>query len=178
MRSIFTILATGIFVASGLAATPAAADDHFARGASLYSANCGRCHNPRGPGEFSDGHWPLIMAHMRTVARIPGAQAREVQAFLLASNNPPARAVSLRTAPGLSGEQLLGQFGCRGCHQIGGTGGTIGPSLEGLFDRRSEAWVRDQIQHPQAHNPRTVMPELGLSNAEARAIVEALQRME
>ena len=141
-----------------------------------HGNNCGRCHNPRGAVEFSDRHWPLILAHMRTVARLPGAQAREIQAFLLASNNPPARALSRGTAPELSGEQLIEFYGCRGCHQIGVSGGTLGPSLEGLFDRRSEDWVRDQIQHPQAHNPRTVMPELGLSDAEAREIVEVLQR--
>ncbi len=151
----------------------------FARGASLYSANCGRCHNPRGPSEFSDGTWPLIVTHMRVIAGLPGDQAREIEAFLRASNNPPVR-VSAKSAPStqLSGEQLLQQYGCRGCHKIAGEGGAIGPSLEGVFERRDEAWVRTQIKQPRAHNPKTVMPDMGLGDSEVTAIILELQRIE
>ena len=181
MRAIHAILTIGLFLAGALSSNAAAAEDEiqsFSRGASLYSANCGRCHNPRGPGEYSDGHWPLIVTHMRVIGGLPGDQARAIQAFLLASNNPPARAMSLHVPSGRSGMELVQSYGCRGCHRIGGEGGTIGPSLENLFQRRDEDWVMDQIQRPRAHNPKTVMPELGISDADAGAIIEALRRME
>ena len=115
---------------------------------------------------------------MRVIGGLPGDQARAIEAFLLASNNPPTRAMPTRIPPAQSGIELIQRYGCRGCHRIGGDGGTIGPSLEELFQRRDEDWVRDQIQRPRAHNPKTVMPELGISDAEAGAIVEALRRME
>ena len=47
--------------------------------------------------------------------------------------------------------------------------------LQGVFERRDEGWIRTQIQHPRQHNPQTVMPNLGLSNAEVDAILEALR---
>ena len=178
MGAIRVVLIAGLLFAGALWAIPGVAEDgvpDLSRGASLYSANCGRCHNARGPGEYSDQHWPLIITHMRVIAGLPGDQAREIEAFLLASNNPPPRAVSRPVSTRMSGEELLQYYGCRGCHQIGGEGGAIGPSLDNLFERRDEAWVRTQIQRPRAHNPRTVMPNLGPSNAEVGAILEALR---
>ena len=160
---------------ASLAAEPDEETTDFARGASLYSANCGRCHNARGPAEYSDGTWPIIVTHMRVIAGLPGDQAREIEAFLRASNNPPVR-VAARKVPStkLSGEQLLQQYGCRGCHQIDGSGGTIGPSLDGIFERRGEAWVRTQIQRPKENNAKTVMSEFGLTDAEVSRIISVL----
>lgn len=168
------ILISVPFVA--VAAEPVDEAPNFARGASLYSANCGRCHNPRGPGEFSDGTWPMIVTHMRVIAGLPGDQAREIEAFLRASNNPPRRAVAQKVSSlKLSGEQLLQQYGCRGCHQIEGNGGTIGPSLDGLFKRREESWVRIQIQRPKEHNAKSIMPDFGLTDADVSRIMSALK---
>ena len=162
---------------STLSAEPADETLNFARGASLYSANCGRCHNARGPGEYSDAIWPIVVTHMRVIAGLPGDQAREIEAFLRASNNPPVR-VAARKVPSkkLSGEQLLQQYGCRGCHKIAGNGGTIGPVLDGLFERREEAWVRTQIQRPRENNPKTIMPEFGLTDAEVSRIMSVLTK--
>jgi cytochrome c2 len=114
---------------------------------------------------------------MRVIAGLPGDQAREIEAFLRASNNPPVREVA-RRAPSrkLSGDQLLQQYGCRGCHKIAGDGGTIGPSLDGLFERRDEAWVRTQIKQPRTNNSKTIMPELGLGDDEVTAIILELHR--
>lgn len=177
-RANYTILMT-VFAAALLTIPISASDEpqDYARGASLYSGNCGRCHNARGPGEYSDRDWPLIITHMRVIAGLPGDQARAVEAFLRASNNPPMRTAVARAPSGLSGEELIQSLGCRGCHEIAGQGGSIGPSLKGIFDRRDEDWVRDQIQRPRTNNPRTVMPEFGINDADARAIAEALRRM-
>ncbi len=170
-----------------LAATSAAANEaekappDLARGARLYSDNCGRCHNARGPAEYSDAHWPLIVTHMRVIAGLPGEQARTIEAFLRASNNPPppprrlGRLAAVVPAAGLSGSELIERYGCRGCHVIGDAGGSIGPSLRGLFERRQADWIRVQIQTPREHNAKTLMPLYGLSDAETSAILEALR---
>ncbi len=162
---------------AALAEEPAHETTNFARGARLYSANCGRCHNPRGASEFSDGYWPLIVTHMRVIAGLPGDQAREIEAFLRASNNPPVRVVAKRMpSKHMSGDELIAQYGCRACHKIEGDGGAVGPSLDGLFERRDEDWVRVQIKQPRTHNPKTVMPDMGLGDSEATAIIEVLRR--
>ena len=47
---------------------------------------------------------------------------------------------------GEDGKAVFGQL-CQGCHTIGG-GKTTGPDLEGLADRREEAWVKRFILAP------------------------------
>lgn len=179
-RLLPSLLLTIAFVASPLLASDAEEDSAYARGARLYSANCGRCHNPRGPSEYSDREWPIVVTHMRVIAGLPGDQARAIQAFLQASNNPPRprapETPKLRAAPVASGEDLITQFGCRGCHEIGGQGGAVGPSLDGVFERRNEEWLRTQIQRPREHNPKTVMPQPDLGDQQVTAIIEALRR--
>ncbi|MDE2462438.1 MAG: hypothetical protein KGO02_01800 [Alphaproteobacteria bacterium] len=58
----------------------------FARGAKAWADNCGRCHNIRNPKEFSDKNWSLIVKHMRVRANIDGETAKDIEAFLKASN--------------------------------------------------------------------------------------------
>jgi len=147
------------------------------RGAKYFSDNCGRCHNPRAPTEHRDRDWSIIITHMRITAGLPGQQARDIYAFMAASNNPPPlilKKTGVAPAP-LPGTQMLDQHGCRGCHKIGGKGGVIAPDLQGVFERRDEGWIRTQIQHPRQHNPQTVMPELGLTDDQVAAIVEMLR---
>ncbi len=176
----FGWLAGCLILGSTLGELPSRGDEpqgEVARGAKFYSDNCARCHKARPAMEHRDREWSIVMTHMRITAGLPGQQARDIQAFLWASNNPsPLILKKTGVAPAaLSGTQMVDQYGCRGCHKIGGKGGVIAPDLQGVFERRDEGWIRTQIQHPRQHNPQTVMPNLGLSNAEVDAILEALR---
>jgi cbb3-type cytochrome oxidase cytochrome c subunit len=115
---------------------------------------------------------------MRMLAGIPGRQARDIEAFLRASNNPvrPSTHLKPQSPAALSGEELLALYGCMGCHVTGGTGGVIGPNLDTVFERREDEWIRVQIQNPRDHNPTTVMPVFGFDDAQVEAIIEALRR--
>jgi cytochrome c2 len=77
------------------------------------------------------------------------------------------------------GQQLIARYGCGSCHQIKGIAhadSKVGPSLKEIRDSsyvggvvpnsadNLELW----IMHPRALSPRTVMPELGVTQAEAR----------
>jgi hypothetical protein len=55
-------------------------------GVQLWSDNCARCHNGRPPEEFSGAQWDVIVHHMRLRANLTGEEAREIVAFLKASN--------------------------------------------------------------------------------------------
>ncbi len=152
------------------------------RGASLYSNNCGRCHNLRAPNELGDQQWSIVMSHMRALAGLPGDQARDMQAFLYRSNNPILYSLpDVGTGPSdvsnIPGAQLLESNACRGCHMIGGQGGSVAPVLDTVFDRRDEKWIREQIKNPRGHNPLTVMPAMGLSDAEVSAVLEELRSL-
>lgn len=95
MRSLKFPLAA-LAIATGLAwsLVPAVGADQkqppdpmrFARGAKAWADNCGRCHNIRNPKEFSDKNWSLIVKHMRVRANISGDTAKDIEAFLKASN--------------------------------------------------------------------------------------------
>jgi cytochrome c553 len=58
----------------------------FARGAKAWAENCNRCHNVRDPKELQDYEWYVSVTHMRLVAGLPGNVARDILAFLQASN--------------------------------------------------------------------------------------------
>jgi cytochrome c2 len=83
------------------------------------------------------------------------------------------------------GAHLIRRYGCFTCHTIPGVpgaNGSVGPSLEGVATRvilagRLEnnapnlvAWLR----HPHAVDPLTVMPEMGVSEKDARDIAAYL----
>jgi cytochrome c2 len=83
------------------------------------------------------------------------------------------------------GQKLIERYGCASCHQIKGVPhaeSQVGPSLKEI---RSSSYVggvmpnsaenmMNWIQHPRAINPKTAMPELGVTKGEARDIAAYL----
>jgi len=78
-----------------------------------------------------------------------------------------------------AGQQLIARYGCAACHQIKGiahSDSKVGPSLTEMRSRgyiagvlpNSAANLVKWIQHPRAVDPKTAMPELGVSETEAR----------
>lgn len=117
------------------------------RGAALFSRMCQRCHSPRGPGEFSDREWVIIMQHMQTRANLTREQTKLVRDFLLASNGPamapgqerpsletqekaftPAAVTASMVERGR--EIYHGSGGCVSCHGAKLQSGPVAPSLK------------------------------------------------
>lgn len=86
------------------------------------------------------------------------------------------------------GKLLLRQYGCGACHSIPGVAaakGNVGPPLEGIARRTYLAgqlpntpenmarWIRT----PQAIDPRTAMPDMQVSEAQAQDMVAYLSRL-
>ncbi len=83
------------------------------------------------------------------------------------------------------GVEAIGRYGCGGCHQIPGVRGataTVGPPLTGIALRsylagrlsNSPDNMRRWIQHPQEVERGTVMPDMGVTDADARDITAFL----
>ena len=83
------------------------------------------------------------------------------------------------------GRALIARFGCAGCHTIPGVRGAVGnvgPSLARIGDRTFVAGMLRNtpenlvrwLQHPQQVIPGNAMPEMGISEAEARDIASYL----
>jgi ubiquinol-cytochrome c reductase cytochrome b subunit len=84
---------------------------------------------------------------------------RNALLVFVASLNPS----SLQTVTGMSpafisGAQTYVASACASCHKVNGFGGDIGPSLNGLANRRSESWVRAHFLSPRKLSPRSIMP--------------------
>ena len=86
------------------------------------------------------------------------------------------------------GRELIVRYGCGSCHSIpgvSGANGSVGPPLRGIATRsyvggalantpqNMARWIR----HPREYDLRTAMPDLGLSEAEARDITAYLYRL-
>jgi mono/diheme cytochrome c family protein len=61
-------------------------------------------------------------------------------------------------------------YGCNGCHSLNGEGGLVGPELDRAGFRLNPTWVYRWIRNPQAMKKHTRMPNLGASDADARAL--------
>ena len=72
------------------------------------------------------------------------------------------------------GRDLIRQYACRACHRQGGAGGQAGPDLSTVAERLAPGWVMRFLQDPQAIDPLTPMPNLGIAADEARAITRYL----
>jgi cytochrome c len=84
-----------------------------------------------------------------------------------------------------AGKESIRRYGCQGCHDIPGirdARGVVGPPLEHLSKRiylagelpnTTENLMR-WIQHPHSVHPRTAMPEMGVTDQDARDIAAYL----
>lgn len=78
------------------------------------------------------------------------------------------------------GEKLYWEkYPCFTCHQIQGkaVGAAVGPDLTDAWRRLNPDWMVQWIKNPQAFEPATIMPNLGLTDAEATAIVAYLESL-
>ncbi len=62
------------------------------------------------------------------------------------------------------------KYGCNGCHKIGEQGGLVGPALDRAGFRLNAAWIYRWIKYPQAMKRKTRMPNLGITDQDAKAI--------
>jgi cytochrome c2 len=98
------------------------------------------------------------------------------------------------TPPALGGDPangrlLLRQFGCGACHDIPGVAaakGRVGPPLQGVATRVYLGGVLPNtpenmlafIRAPQKYEPRTAMPDLGVTEEHGRDMVAYLYTLE
>src|SRR5437764_4378613 len=86
-----------------------------------------------------------------------------------------------------NGRQLVQQKGCGGCHTIGGVPGATGvagpnltnialrPTLAGETIPNSASTLEQWLLDPQSLKPGTTMPNLGLTQQEARDLTAFLE---
>jgi mono/diheme cytochrome c family protein len=92
----------------------------------------------------------------------------------------PQVAQSLTPDLAAQGEKLYWEkYPCFTCHQIQGkaVGAAVGPDLTDVWKRLNPDWIVQWIKNPQAFEPATIMPNLGLTDGEATAIAAYLESL-
>ena len=99
--------------------------------------------------------------------------------LLAACSKTPPKTEPITGGDPRAGRALIARYGCASCHQIKGIAhaeSQVGPPLDQIRSRGYIAGVLPHsadnlikwIQHPRQVVPNTAMPELGVSQAEAR----------
>lgn len=63
---------------------------------------------------------------------------------------------------------------CISCHTYNGTGGVVGPTLDGVSQRFDTASLDNWLKDPQSVKPGAKMPQLSLTDQERKEIIEFL----
>ncbi len=121
--------------------------------------------------KFSDDQAEAVAAYLWSVG---SANAYHPQKGVSGSGNAAA------------GKKLIDQIGCKGCHVIGddvrmrearGTSYDIAPELTRVGSKTNPDWVYEWIRNPRAVNPDARMPNLRLSDQEAKDITAYLMTL-
>ncbi len=136
-------------------------DTPMLRGTAIYTS-CGRCH---AENDLYGGQSDLFA----------GESGGRIDQASLAQSLPGADRLA-------RGKKLVTELGCLGCHKYRGRGGTLGPDLTYVGDKGKHAfdftrvqgehtveqWLFEHFKYPKEVSPGTLMPEVDLSDAEAR----------
>jgi mono/diheme cytochrome c family protein len=128
---------------------------------------------------------PLMQARMPTFP-LTEQEAVNVRDYIMMAflddRVPKVAQVAHTITPELAaqGEKLYWEkYPCFTCHQIQGkTGGAaVGPDLTDAWKRLNPDWMVQWIKNPQAFDPASLMPNLGVSDDEAVALVAYLENV-
>jgi cytochrome c551/c552 len=116
----------------------------------------------------------------------PPAASGGLLAKSLHDDGPRAGESPVDAAAAAAGEKLFSTKGCTACHAWGKR--LTGPDLKDVTNRRTAEWMENQILHPDvmvktdpiAHElfakHALQMPKQGLTEAEARQVIEYLKK--
>lgn len=131
-----------------------------------------------------DDLWALV-AFMRELPRLSPAQYRALQA---PSHEPLEHAQEAKEPDAKRGREAIGHYACVTCHRIPGVVGynaPVGPPLERIGSRHTIAGILPNtpdnmarwLRNPQAIDADSAMPDLGVSERDARDIAAYLSTL-
>jgi mono/diheme cytochrome c family protein len=118
------------------------------------------------------GYHPLSRSRMPDF-RLSREEIAALAAYLVAGRDG-AEEVVPEAALVDKGRDAFRRYACRACHRREGSGGRAGPDLSEVSRRLKPGWVLRLLQDPQAVDPLSPMPHLGVGPEDARAIVSYL----
>ncbi|HYG26002.1 MAG TPA: c-type cytochrome [Caulobacteraceae bacterium] len=133
--------------------------------------------------------WPATIAAALAVVLMLGTAFGLAREVWQKRQETATQAIRLTAGDPDRGEVLIQRFGCGGCHDIPGIPGArgrVGPPLGGIASRvyiggkyaNKPANMIAWIQHPQAMDPGIDMPEMGITEPQARDIAAYLYTLQ
>jgi ubiquinol-cytochrome c reductase cytochrome b subunit len=157
----------------------------------FHSSHCDSCHNllsgtPKpGPNlaSFQNQHpreW-LVQhftnpgntgsEHENTATYLSVPQLNALSLFIQNRNPDSTNTLESMSPKFIRGAQVYVTGACSSCHKVNGVGGGLGPSLNGLANRRNRRWVEEHFLNPPRLSPGSNMPAYHFSPEEQEAIV-------
>ena len=117
-----------------------------------------------------------MAARLFSFCRIAFSTRRALLALLVgACLTRPTEAQSLSAFSRRKAESLFkDHLPCLGCHKLNGDGGTIGPDLTTVRERRSPEYIASMIADPQRVVPGSAMPRIAMPNSTRDLILRYL----
>ncbi len=121
--------------------------------------------------------------------RFTDDQAAAVTAYLVDVSSRDPFTVERGTFAGgnaAKGKEIVESVGCLACHSIGdqtkvralrGTSYDIAPELTRVGSKVTPGWIYDWVRNPRHYNPTTKMPNLRLTDGEARDVTAYLSTL-
>ena len=108
----------------------------------------------------------------------PPALEAQVPTPAPADSSSRAQLAPVDSALAAQGRALAEQYACPVCHAYTASEPkTMGPSLNGVFQRRGAAYLDQKVAEPQFDDPKSQMPKLPLTASQRRAIVEFMRTL-
>jgi ubiquinol-cytochrome c reductase cytochrome b subunit len=119
--------------------------------------------------EHSKGHPDGIDAPSLSVGQ------RNTLLIFVASIKPESLQTLSEMSPHfINGAQVFVNNACASCHKVNGVGGDIGPSLNGLANRRNVGWVAAHFAAPRKLSPGSVMPPYHFADKDQQDLIAYL----
>jgi mono/diheme cytochrome c family protein len=104
-------------------------------------------------------------------------EAEAAAAYLLSSSAPYAGPRYPGNGDADAGKKIIEEIGCLGCHQINGTGTSFAPDLSRVGGKVKADWLFAWVKQPQDYQPKTLMPNLRLTDEQAAHITAYLMTL-
>jgi cytochrome c2 len=134
--------------------------------------------------DFTARRWVLIIAAILAVA----VGASTWYSVMLDRQNVERRAAAITRGDPMRGRSLVRSNGCTGCHEIpevAGANATVGPPLSSISRRvyvggalNTPDNLIQWLRNPRSIDPMAAMPNVGLSEQEARDVAAFLYTLQ
>ena len=109
-------------------------------------------------------------------AQLNGYPAKPDLAAPNAAAAPVQQATQVEVAHMVQKPAIFGQV-CTACHSLGGSGGAVGPALDGVGSRRDATYLTSWLKDPASLKADSRMPKLPLSPEQIDELVQFLSTL-